>query len=453
MTPAVESFAAIRFGYGLGGPKPAPNVDGMLAALGGSDRAARDLPVPGFARRAAESLALGELRKAYRADPEGGRAAYRTANQAAILDMSPDMATVFARAVTSPDAFRERLFRFWTDHFTVAARGKGLNYLVTGYWEDAIRPHLTGRFADLLKAAALHPAMLVYLDQTLSYGSRSDLGVRTGRGLNENLAREILELHTLGVGAGYDQADVREFAELLTGLDWNPRTGARFRPRAAEPGAETVLGRTYGGWRADPAAIDAALDDIARHPDTARHIARKLAVHFVADTPDPGLVDHVAAAFRDSDGDLLAVYAALLEHPASWQDFGAKARQPYDFIVAAMRALGVTAETLAGLAPRDLRLTMSAALTAMGQPWQRAPGPDGWPEAVADWITPQGMSARVQWALMAVGRLGVERDPVDFARHALGEVADETMLRLVGRAESRLEGMALVLASPAFNRR
>lgn len=455
MTPSFETHAAIRFGFG---PSPGAEMprtrEAMLALLNGPDLAAADWPIAGFDEKAAAERALGLLRKARREKVAGAEEDFKAANRAALVVSAGEMRHALLRAITSPDGLRERLVRFWADHFSVNARGKGLRDVTSGYIEDAIRPNITGNFRDLLRAASLHPVMLIYLDQVLSIGPQSRIGQRAGRGLNENLAREILELHTLGVGGAYTQADVRQFAELLTGLYYNFRTGFKYRVRAAEPGAETLLGETYGDGRTERLAdIHAALDDLARHPDTARHIARKLAVHFVADDPDPKLVAALEAVFRDSDGDLMQVYAALLAHPASWADFGAKARQPFDYIVAAFRALGTDPGEIANLNFRKTRQFLKGPMAVMGQPWQQAPGPDGWPEALEDWITPQGLAARVEWALMAINAFARDQDPVVFAANALGDVADERMRRIVGLAESRAEGMALVLASPEFNRR
>jgi uncharacterized protein (DUF1800 family) len=187
----------------------------------------------------------------------------------------------------------------------------------------------------MLMAVATHPAMLLYLDQAQSVGPNSARGARRDRGLNENYARELMELHTLGVGAVYSQDDVRQLAELLTGLAVDPVAGFVFDARRVEPGPERVLGRDYAGDGIE--AIRAVLADLAARPETARHLAHKLAVHFVADDPDPGLVTAMEAAFRDSGGDLVAVTAALLAHPAAWAEAAAKARQPFDFVVAALR--------------------------------------------------------------------------------------------------------------------
>ncbi len=454
MTTHFQTMAAIRFGYGLSAADvPPDNVDDMLLRLRGPDRMVAAWPIASFPVRARESLDFRLLRKSFRNRPDADRKAVRKAYRRMFGGLMQDMRATVLRAMDGHDAFRERLVRFWADHFTVIGQGKGLRFVTTAYVEDAIRPNITGRFADLLKAADMHPAMLIFLDQTSSIGPDSPIGKRSGKGLNENLAREIIELHTLGVKGAYTQKDVRQFAKLLTGLYYNFRTGSSFRAAAAEPGAETVLGHSYGGGPASVADIEAAFDDLARHPATARHIATKLAVHFVSDKPDPALVDHVATAFAGSDGDLMATYAALLEHPSAWKNPGEKARQPFDFVVASLRALNVPAQTVAGLDAGKTRLWLAAPMEAMGQPWQRPNGPDGWPEEMDYWITPQGLAARIEWALLLAGRMGGDQRPQDLARTALGALVDTRMVQIVGAAESRREGIALVLASPEFNRR
>jgi len=290
-----------------------------------------------------------------------------------------------------------------------------------GYIEEAIRPHIAGNFADILKAATTHPLMLHYLDQARSIGPNSLIGKIRGRGLNENLAREVIELHTLGVGAQYTQNDVRELAELFTGMSVSHEKGFVFRQNIVEPGAETVLGVQYGGARPSMQAIHDVLDQLAVHPATARHIARKLAIHFIADEPDRGLVDHIATAFSRSGGALLPTYQALLEHPASWQVFGQKARQPFDFVIAAIRALGVPAQRLTALRPQEVRIIFSRAFAAMGQNYGRPNGPDGWPEEAAHWVTPQGLAARIEWSMKTPEILMKPLpDPRLFVKQALG---------------------------------
>lgn len=431
-----ESFAT-RFGYGL----PAGAV---AADLSGPDLAVKAWPGP---RLDEIAPLLTDYRAARKAEDEAAvKAAQRALDAVALRGAK----AILARAVGAEDAFRERLIAFWADHFTVVPRNRTERAFPAILIDEAIRPHVTGRFADMLKAVTTHPAMLIYLNQEASFGPGSPKGKRQKKGLNENLARELLELHTLGVGAAYSQGDVRELAELLTGLAVSPTEGFAFDKRRAEPGAETVLGVTYKGDGMGP--ILQALDDLAAHPETARHLARKLAVHFLADEPNAGLVADLEVVFRSTEGDLTAVSLALAAHPKAGE--GSKARQPFDFMVAAFRALGVGPEAILELEMRPFRRLILDPLAAMGQPFQSAPGPDGWPEGAADWITPQGLAARIDWAMQAPERLVRPLpDPRDFLRVALGAKADERLVWAVNAAESARDGVGLVLASPAFNRR
>jgi uncharacterized protein (DUF1800 family) len=297
--------------------------------------------------------------------------------------------------------------------------------------------------------------MVMYLDQQESVGPNSQVAQRRpGRGLNENLARELLELHTLGVGGAYAQDDVRQLAELLAGLTANAVGGTGYNPERGEPGVETVLGVAYGGEAPDKGDIHAALEDLAAHPDTAAHIARKLAVHFVADDPDPDLVEHLRARFVATEGDLPEIHAALLEHPAAQAPALAKAKQPFDYVASALRALGVPGEALLALPDEAMQRWFRAPLAAMGQPWSDPPGPDGWPEEAAAWITPQGMASRITWA---AGLRRVEGfdlpDPRAFVQAALGPLAGPRVIFAAEAAESRPDGVAVVLASPEFQRR
>jgi uncharacterized protein (DUF1800 family) len=426
---------AIRFGYGL----PAGG-----SGLGADDLAAATWPGVTLAE-------LAPLARAYRAAKKAKDEAAVKETQRAIDALALRGAkAIFARALGSDDPYRERLVAFWADHFTVAPRNRTERALPAALVDEAIRPHVTGRFADMLKAVTTHPAMLIYLNQEASFGPSSPKGKRQKKGLNENLARELIELHTLGVGAGYTQADVRELAELLTGLAVSPTEGFVFDKNRAEPGPETVLGVTYDGKGEAP--ILEALDDLSARPETAAHLARKLAVHFVADDPDEGLVRDLSARFRDTGGDLAEVAQALVAHPAAGN--GVKVRQPFDFLVASLRALGVGPDLILGLDLRPFRRLILDPLEAMGQPFQQAPGPDGWPEREADWITPQGLAARIDWAMQAPERLVRPLpDPRAFLTTALGTRAGEKLTWAVGAAESARDGVGLVLASPEFNRR
>jgi len=380
------------------------------------------------------------------------RDAFQTANREATLAAETGVRAQFARALDAEDGFRERLCAFWADHFTTKARSAPERPLPGTLVHDAVRPYLTARFEDMLIAATLHPAMLAYLDQSASTGPQSLFGKRRNRGVNENLARELMELHSLGVGATYAQADVQQMALLLTGLEANPRDGFVFHADRAEPGAEVVLGKSYGGEGLAP--IKAALVDLARHPATAAHIAGKLPTHFVSDHPDPDLVAGMTAAYVATDGALLDVYAAMLNHPAAWAPEQRKARQPVDFVLAALRAFGVTGDGLRRMGRGPFSRMLLKPMALMGQDWQQPIGPDGWAEAAEAWITPQGLGARIAWAMEVPGRLVTPMpDPVAFAKVALGPAADERLLWAVARAESKREGVGLVLASPAFNRR
>ena len=455
MTPDA-SIAAFRFGYGLPLPAGAPtDPAALLAALAEPDTMARTHQGTTMADQIglmdASDDALKISRRAEGQTADEARQTYRThiaALQTIALNASR---ACLARALDAPDGFRERLTAFWTDHFTTTATGRRNAAMPLAMVTEAIRPNLTGPFSALLTAAITHPAMLIYLDQTLSFGPASRIGKKRGKGLNENLARELMELHTLGAGSGYTQDDVRQMAELLTGLVVG-KTGFRFDKRRAEPGAETILGARYEGDTLAP--VLAALGDLAKRPETARHIARKLAVHFVSDTPDPGLVAAIEAAWLATDGNLMAAYAALLGHPAAWAEPMQKARQPFDFTIAALRALGLTGADLQRMGEGPLRRMILAPMANMGQPWQAAPGPDGWPEAAEAWITPQGMAARITWAMEVPGRLVTPLpDPASLLSAALGPRASDALRWAVPRSENIREGVGLIFASPEFNRR
>lgn len=466
--------AATRFGTGLSplGDPPA-SASEMIAALTGPDLVAAALPIPPYAqafpapadfqdvnrrrneaRKSGDADALARLDEDYRALLQAMRDAQRAVQLATL-----------ARGVAARDGLRERLTRFWADHFTVRATGVA-GHLVAPFVEEAIRPHVAGRFADMLIAVTTHPMMLLYLDQVQSRGPNSPAAINAARrgtsaGLNENLARELLELHTLGVDGPYSQGDVRELAELLTGLTHRPQDGFFFEPRFAEPGSETVLGVTYGEASSLETVLQ-ALRDLAAHPGTTRYVGRKLAVHFVSSEPDPDLVATLAATFEATGGDLGAVTAALLEHPASWvpardQPGGlaaGKVKPPFDFVQSALRALGVAPDRILALDLREAGRLVLRPLAAMGQAWEAAPGPDGWPEAAAQWVTPHGMAARIDWAMRVPERLAAPLpDPRDLVRAALGPEAPAEVVFAAGAAETRAEGVGVVLASAAFQRR
>ncbi|MDO8885123.1 MAG: DUF1800 domain-containing protein [Pseudotabrizicola sp.] len=449
-----KTTAAFRFGYGLPLPALAPaEPASMLAALRGPDTMATTYPGPRL-DDLTETLARADsmLRTSRRAETAEANAARQDYRQAiAQLEGVTLMAakTTFARALDATDGFRERLVQFWADHFTTVARSRRDSPLPATMVEEAIRPYITDRFADMLKAVIQHPAMLGYLDQSRSFGPNSRIGQRRTKGLNENLARELLELHT--VGSGYTQDDVTQMAALLTGLTVGKK-GPTFDARRAEPGPETVLGTVYEGDTL--ATVLKALDDLAENPSTAAHLARKLAIHFVSDQPNPDLVQALTDAWRISGGDLLAVTESLLTQPAAWGKMQEKARQPFDFIAAALRALGLDGADVMRMADDVFREVILQPMAAMGQPWQSPPGPDGWSEMAEAWITPETMAARITWAMDMPQRLITPLpDPTALMTRCLGAHLGERLAWAVPKSENIREAVGLVLASPEFNRR
>ncbi|WP_054006912.1 DUF1800 domain-containing protein [Cypionkella psychrotolerans] len=448
----LRTLAAIRFGYGLPQPKGAPaSAEAVLEMLAGPDEAMQTWPIRNSADLVPNIQQLRQIQKA------GKKPAAKNPKRDALLQdfsTAAEAASVitFARALDSADGFRERLTTFWADHFSVIAKRQLEALFPYALVDDAIRPHLTGNFADMLTAATLHPAMLSYLDQSSSVGPNSHFGKNQNKGLNENLAREVIELHSMGVGANYSQTDVTEMAKILAGLTMNADLLMEFQPRRAEPGPRELLGKTYDAPGMDN--IHAALRDLALQPATGQHLARKLAVHFVSDTPDADLVKAIAAAYNGSGGDLMVTYTALLGHPAAWVGTTEKARQPFDFMVASLRALGVTGEQLQQMPYKQFRGQVLAPMAGMGQPFKRPAGPNGFEEAAEEWITPQGLARRITWAMRVPPRLAEPLpDPVALAQSCLADRASEPLLWGAARAEDITQGVGLVLASAEFNRR
>lgn len=448
-------LATIRFGLGL---SPRHNLPRDVDALMAEARATPPRPITPFA---SARPSLADMRQANRDrrqvagtdQEEIVMERRREMRRAMAMELHRTMAATFARGVDAPTGIAERLASFWIDHFTVLPRNGVPEHLLSAYAEEAIRPYIMGRFPDMLRAAALHPMMLMFLDQVRSVGANSDLGLRRKRGANENLAREILELHSLGVEGPYSQTDVSELADLLTGVTYNPDRGFRFNQGAAEPGAETVLGYRFAE-RDSLENVHAALDAIALQHATANHLAFKLAQYFVADAPDPALIEAMAERYLETQGDLAAVVEQMLAHPAAWTLSFGRIKPPAHFLVSGMRALGVQGSWLMRSNRSTLRRALRTPLRVMGQPWLCANGPDGWPEIGTDWISPQAMAGRINWAMQAPrwmmkGRLS---DPRDFVTDALGRNVPPDVVFAAAAAEGREEGIGLVLASPAFQR-
>jgi uncharacterized protein (DUF1800 family) len=438
-------IAATRFGYGCG-------VSGRPAIGGDAKRwlktqlAAPAAP-PGLAGLPASAtlvVAEFELRRERREMKQNGetgkpQAGLQQAGRRAYLD---EIAARYTAAVDSRAPLIERLVAFWSNHFTVSGIRPVVHPLAGSFEREAIRPHILGSFSDLVCAAVQHPAMGLYLDNAVSVGPNSRVGQRRDRGLNENLGRELLELHTLGVDGGYTEEDVRALARILTGWsiarlqDADPGHFHFFEP-VHEPGSKTLLGHTYaeGGMRE---GLEAILD-ISHHPSTARHIARKLAVHFIADQPPPAAVDHLAAVFRDTKGDLRAVTEALIDLSEAWQNAGKKVKTPWDLVVSASVATGIRL-------PPDQLL---GSLTKLGQAPYMAPSPAGWGDDAASWVGPEAVLRRVEWCQSFAERADAALDPMNLAEGILPIDARNA----VSLAESRPMALAMVLASPEFQRR
>ena len=314
---------------------------------------------------------------------------------------------------------------------------------------EAIRPHVLGRFADMLKEVEQHPAMLFFLDNQQSLGPDSRAGVNRKRGLNENLAREIMELHTLGVGGGYTQDDVTSFARVITGWTFAGRQGQLgvpgsfvFNANAHEPGAQRVMGKIYEAGGVEQG--EAVLADIARHPSTSKFIATKLARHFVADDPPPSLVARLRDVFTRTDGDLKALAIALVDSDDSWRAPLTKFRSPYEFLVATGR--------LIARVPDDPGPYLNG-LNVLGQPLWSPAGPNGFPDTNAAWAAPEGMKLRLDIAAQVASRVGGNIDPRDLMELAMADAVSVDTRRTIERAESRQQALALLLMSPEFQRR
>jgi uncharacterized protein (DUF1800 family) len=354
------------------------------------------------------------------------------------------------RAMIADCGFTERLVAFWSNHFCISAHKGELARIWAGSFErEAIRPHVLGRFGDMLRAVEQHPAMLFFLDNQQSLGPDSRAGQNRKRGLNENLAREIMELHTLGVGGGYTQDDVTSLARIITGWTFAGRQGQlgtpgtfAFNANAHQPGPQTLLGKTYADTGV--AQGEAALADIARHPSTAKFIATKFARHFVADDPPPALVARMQEAFRNSDGDLRVLATTLLDSDEAWKAPPTKIRSPYEYLVATGRLLAQI--------PDDPSRYLGG-LNLLGQPLWSPSGPNGFADTNAAWAAPEGMKLRLDIASQVASRVADTIDPRNLLELVAADAASAETRRTIERAESRQQALALLLMSPEFQRR
>jgi uncharacterized protein (DUF1800 family) len=350
----------------------------------------------------------------------------------------------FDAAATADIGFVERMVWFWSNHFCISA--DKVPAMAGPYEREAIRPHVLGRFADLLQAVESHPGMLFYLDNVESMGPDSTAGINRDKGLNENLARETMELHTLGVRTGYTQTDVTNFAKVLTGWTWfppfEPIHGGEFvfNPILHEPGDQIVLGKRYADNGVQQGR--AVLADLARHPATAHHIAQQLAAYFVADEPPPSLVAKLEKTFNDSNGNLKEVAKTLVTADEAWTPQRTKLKPPAEWIVSVVRL------TDGGpLLPIGLLLGAQAQL---GAALWRPPAPNGYSDREAAWI--DGVPRRLDLANQFANRLAVNIDPLGMLESALGPLASPQTRNTVARAESRAQALTLLVMSPEFLR-
>jgi uncharacterized protein (DUF1800 family) len=470
------ALALHRFGFGPAGRAIAAVAnDPRGALLADLERpqaglvAAANLPSSAQAARAvfdfrAEERAKRKLAQRAKKDEQERLEALAGAKSASLVAVEPpepklqppmpqlparliqNEAQVRIEAATGADVgFVERLVWFWSNHFCVSA--DKIVAMAGPYEREAIRPHVLGRFADLLQAVESHPAMLFYLDNVQSIGPNSTAGIDRDKGLNENLARETLELHTVGVRSGYSQADVTNFAKVLTGWTWlppgEPLHGGEFvfNKLLHEPGPQTVLGKTYADAGVQQGR--AVLADLARHPATARHIAQKFAQHFVADEPPAALVGKLEKSFHDTYGDLKQLAKTLVTSDEAWTPQRTKLKKPSEWIAGALRVSG--AQSAIPL-PRIM-----AAQATLGEALWRPPAPNGFSDREAAWI--DGIPHRLDMAHEFAARVANQLDPMALLDDSLGPLASAQTRQTVARAESRTQAVALLLMAPEFLRR
>ncbi len=351
-------------------------------------------------------------------------------------------------AAFTPAPFRERLVWFWANHFSVSILQGNTAALVGPFIREAIRPNVTGHFADLVLAVERHPAMLCYLDNQQSVGPGSPAGLKSHKGLDENLGRECMELHTVGLEAGYSQGDVTNMAKLLTGWSvattqeggGDDMTGFKFRQKAHEPGPQTIMGHECPDGEAGGIA---ALRFLATYPTAYRRVATQLATHFIGDTPPPGAVEALYQTLSRSEGHLGTAYAQLIELGMAAPPL-AKLKTPFDYAVSLLRA--APPQT----APKpEATLNM---LAQLGQPVWSAPLPNGWPDTAANWADPDLVLGRVDAAYTYAGFAG-GADPQMIATGALGPMRSQAMIQAMQQAGSPREALALLFSSPEFQRR
>ncbi len=445
MVEPASLLEEIRFGYGprLSAElaKGGLDADRLMAQLTADDPEGRAWDRPPLADRLA-------LIATYNAEKQSDAGLQPATAKALQQVMVADAESFVARPAFASAGFVEQLVNLWANRITISNVSGQVPRYIQSFRDEAIRAHVGGKYADMLKAALWHPGMQFYLTQADSFGPHSEAGIKRSRGLNENLAREFLELHSMRVG--YSQTDVTELAKLLAGMASDEK-GQRVEPKRVEPGPKTILGQTFSDHN-PVAEINRLVDYVARRPETARNVGFTLARHFIADDPPADLVDALAKAYLDADTDLPATYRVLLKHPAAQSDQRQKVRNPQEYAAASLRLVGLTSPDVRGVYDK-LAKRIPSAMSAMGQPVFRALRPDGWPEVANGWMTPPMMAGRVDWAVTLAHLRGDWVDPVAMVQAAFGPYASPLLVQSVGGAEQRWEGLAVLLGSPEFSRR
>ncbi|MEJ1969039.1 MAG: DUF1800 domain-containing protein [Rhizomicrobium sp.] len=360
-----------------------------------------------------------------------------------------ELAARYALGFTTDRPFAERLVWFWSNHFAVSALNPRATTFIGAFEREAIRPYIAGKFDEMVLAAMSHPAMLLYLDNAQSIGPDSVAGKRSGKGRNENLGRELMELYTLGVDGGYSQTDVVAMANILTGWSLNlagDNNGFAYYDSRHQPGDIMLRGKVYGPTL--EAGIE-AIRDLANDPATARHIARKLATHFIADDPPPHSVARLEKTFLATHGDLQALAHAIVDDPAAWAPGPGKMRTPVEYVTAGYRLLGLPKGDNSG---KQIRGAV-AATRLMGETPLAPPAPKGWPDTSDAWCGPDAVLTRIEWARQVAHGLPPTVDAASIAEGGLGPLLRPETRTIMARAESQADAMAFLLASPEFQRR
>lgn len=446
-------IATNRFGLGASPidiAKATPNPKNWLRAQINAEQT-----IPKILAAQADSAAL--LKEAYEARGIKNEDMKKDARKIRRNGFRQALNARLTNQVQTDRPFAERLVMFWSNHFTVSRTRGLIGPAIPAYESEAIRPFIFGRFEDMLLSAVQHPCMLIYLDNISSIGPNSKQGSRRGKDLNENLAREVLELHTMGSQGGYTQTDVTNFAKILTGWTVSrkrknakkqklPPGQFQFINRIHEPGPQTLLGKTFdqNGKRQGVQA----LKEIARHPSTANFIAAKLVRHFVDDNPSAEDIQTIANVFKKTNGDLASVSKALIDLESAWKMSGTKVKKPEEMIISALRALHMD-----GPLSLPRRQLLFPALKSMGQEVFHAPSPAGWPDEAKAWIAPESLMHRIEWVREFSRRSAAAINPLDIFDNTIGPFASDDAKKMIKGAPGREDGLALIFSSPAFQRR